>query len=64
MAKRRLFASWTAAFLTHVLGLMIELSDVQTKSILLNSGAGRRPHKVNIVFENDLRKKVVILLSR
>ena len=28
-----------------------------------NSVAGGRPHKVNIVFENNLREKLVILLQ-
>ena len=31
---------------------------------MLNSVVGGRSHKVNIVFENDLRQKMVILLSR
>ena len=31
---------------------------------MLNSVAGGTSHKVNIVFENDPRKKMVIFLSR
>ena len=31
---------------------------------MLNSVVGGRSHKVNIVIENDLRKKMVILFSR
>ena len=62
MSRMWIFESWTAALLAHFLCSVFEHGDVQTEQGMLNYVAGGRSHKVDIVFENDLRKKMVIPL--